>query len=109
MAKVYLIMAILAEVAGTSALKASDGFSRPLYSAVVVLAYGCSFYFLALVLKSIPVGIAYSIWCGLGIVLITLAGAVFFRQIPDLPAVVGMLLIVGGVAVIYLFSSTMGQ
>jgi len=106
MGYLYLATAIIAEVIGTSALKATEGFTRPLPSLVVVISYALAFYFLSLVLKSIPVGIAYAIWAGLGVVLITLVSAVMFKQIPDLPAIIGMLLIVAGVLVINVFSAT---
>lgn len=106
MGYLYLAIAIVAEVIGTSALKATEGFTQPLPSAVVVVGYALAFYFLSLVLKTIPVGIAYAIWAGMGVVLITLVAAVMFRQVPDLPAIIGMLLIVAGVVVINAFSTT---
>ncbi len=106
MAYVYLAIAILAEVAGTTALKASEQFTRPLPSVIVVVGYGLAFYMLALVLRTIPVGIAYAIWAGVGILLVALAGAVIYRQIPDWPAVVGMTFIIAGVVIINLFSKT---
>ncbi|MFQ5560194.1 MAG: DMT family transporter [Nitrospinota bacterium] len=102
----YLSIAIVAEVIGTSALKASEGFSKLGPSLLVATGYGTSFYFLSLVLQIIPVGIAYAIWSGIGIVLITVVGAVFLKQIPDIPAILGMALIVTGVVVIYVFSKT---
>ena len=106
MAYVYLTIAIVCEVIATSSLKASEEFTRLVPSVVVVVGYGSAFYFLALVLKSIPVGIAYAIWSGVGVALVAVVGAVLFRQIPDLPAVIGMALIVAGVLVINLFSKT---
>lgn len=109
MGYLYLSIAIFVEVIATSALKASEGFSRPVPSIIVVVGYGLAFYFLSLVLKFMPVGIAYAIWAGLGIVLIGIAGAIFFKQIPDLPAIIGMMLIVAGVVVINLFSKTVVQ
>lgn len=96
----YLAMAILAEVVATTALKASEGFSRALPAALVVAGYGTSFYLLSLALKSVPVGVAYAIWSGVGIVLVTLLAALLYRQVPDLAAVMGMALIVLGVAVL---------
>lgn len=105
----YLAIAIVAEVIATSALKAADGFSRLLPSLLVIIGYGTAFYFLSLVLKTIPVGVAYAIWSGLGIALITLVGAVVYKQIPDFPAFAGMSLIVLGVVVIYCFSKTSGD
>ena len=105
MAYLWLVLAILAETIGTTALQASQQFTRPLPSAIVVLGYGVSFYLLALVLKTIPVGIAYAVWSGLGIVFIALIGLVVFGQRLDLPAVAGMGLIVAGILVIHLFSN----
>ncbi|WP_442953457.1 DMT family transporter [Paraburkholderia sp. SOS3] len=99
-----LAIAIVAEVIATSALRASDGFTRGLPAVVVVLGYGVSFYLLSLTLKSIPVGVVYAIWSGVGIVLITLVALVMYRQVPDLPAVAGLGLIVAGVVVLNLFS-----
>ena len=98
--------AIVAEVIATSALKASEGFTRPGPSAIVVLSYGLAFYCLSLTLKTVPVGVAYAVWSGLGIVLITVAGYVLYRQRIDAAALIGMALIVAGVAVIQLFSKT---
>ncbi len=101
-----LAIAILAEVVGTSALKASEGFSRLWPSLVVVLGYAVAFYCLSLVLRSIPVGVAYAIWSGLGIVLITLVAWVVYGQTIDLPAMLGMGLIIAGVLVLNLFSKS---
>ncbi len=109
MAYVYLGIAIIAEVIATSALKASDEFTKVLPSVTVVVGYAAAFYFLTLVLRTIPVGIAYGIWAGLGIVLITIVGALVFKQIPDLPAVIGMALIVAGVVVVNVFSKTVSH
>jgi small multidrug resistance pump len=106
MGYLYLAIAIVSEVIGTNALKASDGFTKLIPSTIVIVGYGAAFYFLSLVLKSIPVGIAYAIWAGLGIVLVALAAAVIFKQIPDTPAIIGMVLIVSGVIVINVFSKT---
>ncbi|MBB5464908.1 small multidrug resistance pump [Paraburkholderia sp. CI2] len=99
-----LAIAIVAEVIATSAMRASDGFSRLLPSMVVVLGYGIAFYCLSLTLRSIPVGIVYAIWSGAGIVLITRVALVLYRQVPDVPAIIGLGLIVAGVAVLNLFS-----
>jgi small multidrug resistance pump len=106
MGYLYLAIAIVSEVIGTSALKATDGFTKLIPSAIVVVGYGAAFYFLSLVLKSIPVGVAYAIWAGLGIVLVALVAAVIFKQVPDVPAIIGMVLIVSGVVVINVFSKT---
>ncbi len=105
----YLAIAIIAEVIATSALKASDEFTRFVPSLIVVIGYGAAFYLLTQVLKSIPIGITYAIWSGVGIVLVTISGIVFYKQIPDFPAVLGMGLIVIGVIVINLFSKTVGH
>ena len=99
-------LAIVAEVIATSALKASEGFTRPGPSAIVVLGYGLAFYCLSLTMRTVPVGVAYAVWSGLGIVLITVAGYVLYRQRIDAAALIGMALIVAGVAVIQLFSKT---
>ena len=101
----YLALAILAEVVGTSALKASNGFTLWGPSTVVVVAYSVSFYFLSLALRTIPVGVAYAIWSGVGIVLISAIGWIAFRQRLDAAALAGIGLIIAGVAVIHLFSS----
>lgn len=103
---VYLAIAIVAEVIGTSALKASNGFTIWVPSTVVVVAYGVSFYFLSLALRAIPMGVAYAIWSGVGIVLISIIGWALFKQRLDAAAVVGIGLIMAGVGVIHLFSAT---
>lgn len=89
----------------TSALASIQGFSKPLPFLAVILGYVASFYMLAIVVKTIPVGIAYAIWSGMGIVLVTLVGVVVYRQKPDMAAVAGMAMIVAGVVTIQLFSS----
>lgn len=104
----YLSCAILAEVLATSALKAADGFTRPLPSLVVVLGYGIAFYLLSLTLKVVPVGIAYAIWSGVGTGLIALLGWLLFGQALDAAALLGLALIVAGVLVIQLGSATAG-
>ncbi len=102
----YLGLAIVAEVVATSALNATDGLTRWQPIVLVVLGYGLAFFFLSLVLQSIPLGVTYAVWSGLGIILIAIVGAVVFEQIPDWPAVIGMTLIIAGVMVIHLFSNT---
>lgn len=102
----YLAIAIAAEVVATSALKASDGFSKTGPSIVVAVGYGIAFYFLSLVLKTVPVGVAYAIWSGVGIVLIALIGWLFMKQSLDPGALAGIALIVAGVLVIQLFSKS---
>lgn len=105
MAYVFLTIAIVAEVIGTSALNAAAGFTRPAPTAVVVVGYGIAFYCLSLALRTLPVAIAYAIWSGVGIALITVVGWVFFKQRLDAAALAGLSLIVAGVLVIQLFSS----
>jgi small multidrug resistance pump len=105
----YLIVAICAEVAGTTALKASEGFTRLVPSTIVIVTYAIAFFFLALTLRTIPVGIAYAVWSGCGIVLISIIGWVFYRQTLDWPAIVGITLILAGVVLINLFSETTGK
>ncbi|MEF8718089.1 MAG: SMR family transporter [Candidatus Accumulibacter necessarius] len=102
----YLAIAIVAEVIGTSFLKSSEGFTKLLPSAIVVVTYVIAFYFLGLTLKTLPVGIAYAVWAGAGVALITLVGYLFFGQALDAPALIGIVLIASGVAVINLFSAS---
>ena len=102
----FLILAIFSEVIATSALKAVDGFKNLYPSIIVILGYGTSFFFLSLTLKSIPVGIAYAIWAGVGIFLVSLAGYFLYKQSLDFPAIFGILLIISGVAIIRLFSKS---
>lgn len=104
MAYFYLLLAIVAEVFATSLLKASAEFTKLWPSVAVVAGYCASFYFLTLAMRTIPVGVSYAIWSGLGIVLITGTAALVYKQVPDLPALLGMGLIVAGVIVIQLFS-----
>jgi small multidrug resistance pump len=106
---VYLAIAICAEVVATTSMKALAGFNRPLPLLLVVTGYSLSFWMLALVVRTIPVGIAYAIWAGLGIVLVSVAAAVLYRQYLDLPAVLGMGMIIAGVVVIQLFSRSAGH
>ena len=106
---VYLLVAVVFETVGTSALKSSEGFTRLWPSVTVAASYGVSFYFLSLTLKTIPVGVAYAMWSALGIFFITLIGWVVFKQRLDAPALIGLALIVAGVAVIQLFSRTAGH
>jgi small multidrug resistance pump len=103
---ITLSLAIMAEVVATSALKSSEGFTRLMPAVVVVAGYGLAIYLLSLVLKTIPVGVAYAIWSGLGVVLITLVAWVVHGQRIDLPGLLGMGMIVAGVVVLNLFSGT---
>lgn len=104
----YLLVsgAIVAEVIATSALKASDGFSKLWPSVITVICYAAAFYLLSIAMRYMQMGIIYAIWSGVGIVLISLVGLFLFGQKPDLPAVIGLTLIIAGVLVINLFSRT---
>lgn len=102
----FLGIAIIFEIIATSALKKSEQFTQLIPSIITIVGYFAAFYFLSFAIRTIPVGIAYAIWSGVGIVLITIIGAVFFKQIPDLPAIIGLALIMIGVVVINLFSKT---
>ena len=102
----YLAIAIVAEVIATTALKVSDGFSRAIPSALVIAGYSIAFWCLAATIKTVPLGLAYAIWSGVGIVLITAIGWIAFKQALDLPALMGIGLILAGVLVINLFSKT---
>lgn len=101
---IYLVLAISAEIIATTALKSSDGFTRLWPSVLAATGYGIAFYFLALTLRSIPVGIAYAIWSGAGVVAITIIGYYRFQQQLDAASMTGIGLIVAGVIVIQLFS-----
>ena len=103
---IALFAAIIAETVGTSALQASQQFTRLVPSAVVVISYALAFYLLAIALKAMPVGVVYAIWSGLGIVLIAIAGFVIFGQKLDLAAILGLTLIIAGVVVLHVFSNT---
>jgi len=100
----FLVLAIISEVVATYAIKSADGFTKFWPSAIVVSGYASAFYFFALTLKTIPLGIAYAIWSGVGTVFIALVAWVFMEQKLNLPTIVGILLIVSGVVVINLFS-----
>ncbi|WP_374656874.1 SMR family transporter [Phenylobacterium sp.] len=102
----WLAIAIVAEVIGTSTLKASEGFTRLLPSVVTAIGYAIAFYCLSHSMKTVPVGVGYAIWSGVGIVLITAIAWVAFKQRLDLPALAGMGLIISGVLVINLFSKS---
>lgn len=105
----YLAIAIAAEVVATTSMKAIDGFSKPLPLILVVGGYAIAFWMLTLVVRTIPVGIAYAIWAGLGIVLVSIAAMFIYQQKLDLPAVLGMVMIVSGVVVIQAFSRVTGH
>lgn len=103
---IYLIIAVAAETIGTTALQASNQFTRLGPTVLVVIAYAIAFYFLGIALKYIPVGIAYALWSGLGIVLIACIGFAVFGQVLDLPAIIGLGMIIGGIVVIQVFSGS---
>jgi small multidrug resistance pump len=103
---IYLLTAVVFETIGTSALQASEQFTRPRPVLITLVCYAATFYFLSQALREMPVGVAYAIWSGLGIILIALIGLVWFGQKLDAAAIVGLGLIVSGVAVINLFSNT---
>jgi small multidrug resistance pump len=103
---VFLAIAILTEIVATSALKAADGFTRLVPSVVVITGYAISFYFFSLALRGIPVGVAYAVWSGVGILAIALIGWLYYDQKLDLAAIVGLGLIIAGVIVLNLFSKT---
>ena len=106
---IHLGIAILAEVIATSALKAAEGFTRLVPSVVVVLGYLVAFYFLSLTLRTIPLGVAYAVWSGVGVALIALIGWVLYGQSLDPPAVIGLTLIVSGVAILNGFSKSVAH
>ena len=109
MSWLYLFIAITAEVIATTALKASDGFTRWMPSLVTVIGYAIAFYCLALTLRTIPVGVAYAVWSGVGVAAISLIGYVVFKQTLDAPALLGIGLILAGVLILNVFSKTSGH
>jgi len=102
----YLLIAILGEVIGTNALKACEEFTKPIPSMLVIGSYVVAFYALMLCFRTMPVSIAYAIWCGLGIVLVALLGWGLFGEKLDIPAIIGLLMIIGGTIILQLFSKT---
>jgi len=106
---IFLSIAIVSEVIATSALKESAGFTRLWPSVFVIAGYAVAFYCLSLILETIPVGVVYAIWSGAGIALIALVAWVFFGQSLDIPAIIGLLLIIAGVVVLNLFSKTVSH
>lgn len=104
-----LAIAIVAEVIATSALKASNEFTRLIPSIIVVLGYGTAFYCMAISMRVLPVGIMYAIWSGMGIVLVSIIGWLVYKQTLDWPSLLGMGLIIAGVIVIHLFSTSVGH
>lgn len=106
---IILAVAIAFEVVATSALKETQGFTRLVPSLIAIVGYGLAFYFLSLTLKVLPVGVMYAIWSGAGIVLVAIIGWLLFRQALDVPALIGIALILAGVLIINLFSQTVSH
>jgi len=106
---IFLTIAIFAEVIATSALKSVEGFSRPVPLAIVVVGYLCTFYTLAQSFRAIPLGVAYAIWCGGGMLVLPFVGWLVYRQTLDLAAILGIGLILGGVLVLTLYSKSAVQ
>jgi small multidrug resistance pump len=106
MAYFYLVIAVISEVIAASALKASEEFTKFFPSLIVIIGYAAAFYFFTLILRTIPVGVTYALWSGLGIVLVTLAGIFLYKEISDLPAIIGIAFIIVGIIIINLFSKT---
>lgn len=106
---VYLAIAIVSEVIATTALKASNSFTKPLPTVMVVAGYASAFYFLSICLRTISVGVAYAIWSGLGIILVTLLSWAIYGQTVDRAGLVGMGLIIAGVMILNLFSKSMAH
>jgi small multidrug resistance pump len=106
MSYLYLAIAIVSEVIGTAALKASNEFTVLVPSLIVVAGYATAFFFLSLTLRTMPVGIAYALWSGFGIVLISMVAWILFKQSLDAPALIGIGLIIAGVVLINGFSNS---
>jgi small multidrug resistance pump len=102
-------IAIVAEVTATTALKASNEFTKLWPSLIVVVGYGLAFYFMAISMRVLPIGIMYAIWAGLGIVLISIIGWLVYKQTLDAPAIIGMALIIAGVVIINAFSKSISH
>ncbi len=102
----YLAIAVVAEVIATTALKAAEGFTRPLPTLIVAAGYCVSFFLLSLIVQTMNLGVVYALWSGSGIVLVAIVAAVWMKQIPDWPAVIGISLIMAGVVIVNLFSKT---
>ena len=102
----YLALAIAAEVAGTSLLKVTEEFSKPIPTTFLVIFYFISLWLMTLALRDLPLGVVYAVWSGLGIVLVAMVGAFVYKEVPDLASMIGMALIISGVIVMHLFSKT---
>ncbi|HMV28745.1 MAG TPA: multidrug efflux SMR transporter [Anaerolineales bacterium] len=101
---IILFFAILSEVIATSSLKFSEGFTKPIPSVIVAIGYGLSFYLLSIALKSMPIGVAYAIWSGIGLILTVIAGIVLWKETLDWARVLGIILILAGIVLINVFS-----
>jgi small multidrug resistance pump len=104
MSYLYLAIAIIAEVIATASLRATEEFTKPIPTFIMVVGYGLAFYFMTLALRTLPLGFTYAVWSGLGIVLISLIGVIFYDERLDLAATIGMGMIIAGVLIINLFS-----
>ena len=102
----YLALAIAAEVAGTSLLKATEEFTKLVPTTFLIIFYAMSFWLMTLALRELPLGVVYAVWSGLGIVLVAIIGALVYKEMPDLGSIIGMALIISGVVVMHLFSKT---
>ena len=102
----YLALAIAAEVAGTSLLKATEEFTKLVPTTFLIIFYAMSFWLMTLALRDLPLGVVYAVWSGLGIVLVAIIGALVYKEMPDLGSIIGMALIISGVVVMHLFSKT---
>lgn len=105
MGKIYLAVAIISEVIATISLKSSVGFTKIIPSVIVVIGYGVAFYFLSLVLRTMESSTAYAIWSGMGIMLLMIYGSIINKQLPDIGAIIGIVLIVGGILIMNLYSN----
>lgn len=103
---IILFFAILSEVIATSALKFSEGFSKPIPSIIVVVGYGFSFYLLSIALRTLPIGVAYAIWSGVGLILTVIAGMILWRETLDWAKITGILFIIAGIVLINVFSKS---
>lgn len=106
---IALTIAIIAETIATTSLKATEEFTRLWPSVIVVVGYGIAFYFMTISLRVLPVGIMYAVWSGCGIVLVSIIGWLLYKQALDLPAIIGIALIIAGVVVINLFSKSVAH
>ena len=102
----YLALAIAAEVAGTSLLKATEEFTKLVPTTFLIIFYAMSFWLMTLALRDLPLGVVYAVWTGLGIVSVAIIGALVYKEMPDLGSIIGMALIISGVVVMHLFSKT---